>query len=98
MKITRGKPTGRKLRQRLGIRQGMSLLLLASLVLTVAAVVSVTEPAEAQFRCGTEHYYYSDPGMTNLIGVQVWTPWSCGCNLFQWGDISPYREILDGFC
>lgn len=93
MKITRGKPT-----KRLGVRHGMSLLLLASLVLTVAAVVSVTEPAEAQFRCGTEHYYYSDPGMTNLVGLQVWTPWSCGCNYYSWGTITPYREILDGFC
>jgi len=87
-----------KLIRGLGFRYGMSLLLLASLVLSVAAVVSVTEPVEAQTRCGTEIYYYSDPGMTNLIGVYVWTPWSCGCNFYSWGSVSPYREVLDGFC
>lgn len=93
MKPNRGKPTNRP-----GIRHGMSLLLLASLVLSVAAVVSVTEPIEAQTRCGTEIYYYSDPGMTDLVGLDIWTPTSCGCNFYSWGTISIYREILDSFC
>ena len=88
MKLTRG----------LGIRHGMSLLLLASLVLSVAAVVSLSEPAEAQTRCGTEFYYYSDPGMTDLVGVFLWTPWSCGCTFHSWGTFGPYREVRDGFC
>lgn len=51
--------------------------------------------AEAMTRCGTEHLYYADPAKTQLIGSQIWQPYTCGCRLVEWGSISFYRTVND---
>ena len=69
-------------------------------ILTPVIVLSTPRTAQSQYcdprsRCGNEFYYYSDPGLTNLVGVRVW---DCDCNYSAWGTISAYREILPAAC
>ncbi len=79
-------------------RRRAALLGAALTVLAVAVVLGVPVGSEASTRCGLEFYYYSDPGLTNLIGMRGWLPTECGCGSYGWGSVSAYREIYDSWC
>jgi hypothetical protein len=84
------------LEKRIG-RRGSAGLGLGLAILAVALVVGLPADSEAT-RCGLEFYYYSDPGLTNLVGMRGWAPTECGCYTYSWGSLSLYREILDASC
>lgn len=70
-------------------------------VFLVAAGVAASMPsaAEAQTRCGTEFQYYSDATYSDLVGMRGWLPYpSCGCQSYGFGDITPYKIVLDSYC
>jgi hypothetical protein len=67
-------------------------------VCALALVLLLPAPSSALGKCGLEFYYYSDPGLTNLIGVRGYLPPECGCGSYGWGSVSPYREIYDSYC
>jgi hypothetical protein len=79
-------------------RRRSAFLGLVLTALAVAAVIGLPAGSEANTRCGLEFYYYSDPGLTNLIGVRGWLPTECGCGSYGWGSLSAYREIYDSWC
>ncbi len=75
-----------------------------ALVLTFAAVAAASafvtpEPSEAGGigRCGLEFIYY-DSSFTEVVGYRAYEPEECGCTLYSWGSVTPWREIYDFFC
>lgn len=66
--------------------------------LALALVLLLPAPSGALGKCGLEFYYYSDPGLTNQIGMRGYLPPECGCGSYGWGSVSPYREIYDSVC
>ena len=86
-----------KLRSLVVRRRAASVGLVLS-VFALALVLLLPAPSSALGKCGLEFYYYSDPGLTNLIGLRGYWPSECGCGSYGWGSVSPYREIYDSFC
>jgi hypothetical protein len=89
---------GEKMTRKLSRTLWLALALPA--ILTSAIVLSTPRRAHSQYcdprsRCGNDFYYYSDPGLTNLVGVRSW---DCDCNYSGWGTIDDYQEILPAFC
>jgi hypothetical protein len=85
-----------KLRKKLTVHR--RVVLAALLVLSLIGVFAASAPSEAQTRCGTEFYYYSDGTFTDVVGVRGWLPWDCGCASYSWGSITLYREVYDSVC
>ena len=76
------------------------LTLALPIILTFTIVLSTPRSAQSQYcapesRCGKDFYYYSDPGLTHLVGVRSW---DCDCNFSSWGTIDDYEEILPAYC
>lgn len=67
-------------------------------VTAVALVMLSPLPSSALGKCGLEFHYYSDPGLTNPIGMRGYLPESCGCGSYGWGSTSAYRETYDSTC
>jgi hypothetical protein len=74
------------------------VVLAALLLLALTGVFAAGSPAEAQTRCGTEIYYFSDASHTTDVGLRGWLPSNCGCASYGWGSITIYREIYDSVC
>lgn len=73
----------------------LSALLVFALLAGFAASFAMPSPAEAGWACGAHSQYFSDPGMTNLIGERWVTTEACGCEPGGWGSTAGYRCTVD---
>lgn len=87
-----------KLVRSLVCRRAVALVLTFAAVAATAAFVA-PQPSEAGGigRCGLEFIYY-DSTYTEVVGYRAYEPPECGCYLYSWGSITPYREIYDFYC
>jgi hypothetical protein len=67
----------------------LSVAFFLTLSLGVLMAALLTPPAQAQNRCPSEFYYYSDDTYTDLVGYEVY---ACGnCAHSSWGVKTVYR-------
>lgn len=81
-----------------GPARRMAWIGLALALAAVSVVLCAPVASDAQTKCGLEFYYYSDPDLTNLVGMRGYWPTSCGCGSYGWGVTTGYREIDNSFC
>lgn len=67
----------------------LSVAFFLTLSLGILMVALLTPPAQAQARCPSEFYYYSDGTYSDLVGYEVYM---CGnCAHYSWGVKTVYK-------
>ena len=71
----------------------LSALWMVTLALAAPRPVLACEP---WLRCGSEFYYFSDAGHTELVGIRGW---ECNpCTGYSWGQITDFVEWYPQSC
>lgn len=86
-----------KLVRSLFLRRAVALVLTFAAVAAASAFLAPPPTDAGQMRCGLEFIYY-DSSFTEVVGYRAYEPEECGCTLYSWGSVTPWREIYDFFC
>lgn len=86
-----------KLVRSLVARRAVALVLTFAAVAATAAFLVPQSTDAQQGRCGLEFIYYNSD-FTEVVGYRAYEPEECGCTLYSWGSVTPWKEIYDFFC